>query len=108
MANAVQKFLADFHFVRGMNNLNRGKLDQALAYFRRAIGQQPDNGMYYYNAAIALSMLGELDEAMRCFNNTVKLIPHHAEAYHNRGLLRVQMGDYDGGIEDITQALKLD
>jgi protein O-GlcNAc transferase len=68
-----------------------GKLDEAIAGFRRAVEVSPGYVSAHYNLGCALRLQGKLEEAIACYRRTVQLDPRFFEACYNLGnLLREQ------------------
>ena len=84
-------------FARGTLNLGlalsvQGKLDAAIAEYRRAIKLKPDFALAHFNLGVALSDQGKLDEAIAEYRRAIVIRPDYADAYNNLGLVLSAQG----------------
>ena len=63
-----------------------GKLDEAVACYRRALELKPDFAEAHNNLGTALKNQGKLDEAVACYRRALELNPDFAEAHNNLGV----------------------
>ena len=56
---------------------DQGKLDEAVACYRRALELKPDFAEAHNNLGIALSDQGKLDEAVACYRRALELKPDY-------------------------------
>ena len=56
----------------------RGRLDEAIACFRKAIELDPKFAMAHNNLGVALRDQGKLDEAIACYRKAIELDPKYA------------------------------
>ena len=63
-----------------------GKLDEAVACYRRALELKPDYAEAHNNLGNALNDQGKLDEAVACYRRALELKPDYAEAHNNLAL----------------------
>ena len=59
---------------------DQGKLDEAVACYRRALELKPDYAEAHNNLGNALKDQGKLDEAVACYRRALELKPDFAEA----------------------------
>ena len=64
---------------------DQGKLDEAIAAYRQAIGLKPELAEAHSNLGIALEDQGKLDEAVAAYRQAISIKPDFAEAYSNLG-----------------------
>jgi tetratricopeptide (TPR) repeat protein len=69
-----------------------GRLDDALAHYRRAIAIRPDYAPAYNNLASTLRAKGRLDEAVAGFGRALELRPDYPEAHYNLGNALLESG----------------
>ena len=62
---------------------DQGKLDEAVACYRRALELKPDFAEAHNNLGNALKDQGKLDEAIACYRRALELKPDYAEAHSN-------------------------
>ena len=64
---------------------DQGKLDEAVACYRRALEMKPDYAEAHNNLGNALRDQGRLDEAVACCRRALELKPDYAGAHNNLG-----------------------
>ena len=69
--------------VMGRVAFERGDLDAALAYYRRALALKPDLADAYNNMGNALKELGQLPEAQEAYLEALRLDPNVTGVYVN-------------------------
>jgi predicted O-linked N-acetylglucosamine transferase (SPINDLY family) len=95
----------DAHFNLGNTLMGQGRLDEAIAAFRRAIGIKPDHAAAYTTLGIALAGQGKLDEAIAAYRRAIGIKPDLAEAYSNLGAALSWQGKLDEAIAAFRQAI---
>jgi tetratricopeptide (TPR) repeat protein len=71
-----------------------GKLEKAVAYYRRAIEMKPDFGVAHYKMGTCLYRMGRLDESLREFGALITLPGQgHAMGSYFVGLINQMLGD---------------
>src|SRR5262249_49240433 len=63
----------------------QGKLDEAVAAYRKSIQLRPDHAGAYYNLGNVLVAQKKLDEAEDLFRKATQVKPDFVEAYNNLG-----------------------
>jgi uncharacterized protein (TIGR03032 family) len=76
-----------FHFQRGNEFYRKGKLDEAIAAYRRCVAIQPEFPNALYNLGIALGDAEQCEEAAACLEKVVQAEPERAEAYNGLGYI---------------------
>ena len=84
-----------------------GRLDIAVAYFRRAIAEKGDAANYHCHIGLALKGQGNLDEALQSFERAIRINPDFAEAHNSRAILLQAMGRLDEAVAAFDIALRL-
>jgi protein O-GlcNAc transferase len=84
---------AEGHVDEGNACKDQGRLDDAIARYRRALTAAPDYAAAYLNLGGALLDQGERPEAILCFRKALVLAPELAEAHYNLGIALHQAGD---------------
>jgi tetratricopeptide (TPR) repeat protein len=107
-----EKALASAYFALGYIYGLQGDQDQAIAYYTRALEQNPSLASAYNNRGVAyLEQGGEnnLQRAISDFGQAIELAPTFAAPYFNRGLAYFALGGaYDGqSLTDLRQAQAL-
>lgn len=85
---------------KGIALVQRGRLDESLKEFDRALALAPDHADIHYKRASTLRALNRLDEALAAYNRVLDLDPGHAAARSRRGSCRLMMGQYPEGWRD--------
>ena len=83
----------------------RGDLDQALAYFNRAMDAQADSARARERRAATFLQMKKFDQALYDCNEALKIDGKLAAAYFTRGQAEKNLGDTDRALEDFTKAL---
>ena len=86
---------------------DQGKLDEAVACYRRALELKPDFAEAHNNLGIAFKDQGKLDEAVACYRRALELKPDFAEAHNNLGNALKDQGKLDEAVACYRRALEL-
>src|ERR687886_655861 len=92
---------------RGVDKLNAGNYQGAIADFNQALQIDPNDADTYYNRGYAQHTLGRYDQALADYTQAIQLNPTFAEAFYNRGLSRFNLKNYKEAIDDLNQAVAL-
>ena len=84
---------------------DQGKLDEAIAAYRQAIGIKPDYAEAHSNLGNALKEQGKLDEAIAAYRQAIGIKPDYAEAHSNLGNALKNQGKLDEAIAAYRQAI---
>lgn len=95
------------HLDRGSALAEKGDLDGAIAEFRQAVQQNPNDVDAHYNLGIALHSKGDLEGAIAEFREAIRLKPDFTRAHINLGNTLDDKGDRDGAIAEYRKALIL-
>ncbi len=85
----------------------QGKLDEALAAYRKANELKPDLVEAAYNLANALKALGRLDEAVAAYRHAIRIQPGLLQAHCNLGNALCDQGKPDEAVAAFRQALRI-
>ncbi|MGA2508301.1 MAG: tetratricopeptide repeat protein [Chitinispirillaceae bacterium] len=91
----------------GLLLMNRGRTDEAMAHYQKALEINPNYGDAHYNLGILLEKMGRTDEAMAHLLKTLELDPNYADAHNNLGLLLMNMGRTDEAMAHLLKALEI-
>jgi serine/threonine-protein kinase len=72
-----------FYNDRGIAHGEKGKYDQAISDFNKAIEINPRYGKAYNNRGIVYRLKGRYDQAIADFNKAMQINPMDAQAYNN-------------------------
>jgi len=76
----------------GMDLVNRGQLDQAIAMYQKTLSLAPQYPSAYNNLAIAYAKQGKFKEAIPHFKEAIRLTPDNVSFYRNLALAYNQEG----------------
>jgi type IV pilus biogenesis/stability protein PilW len=85
----------------------QGRLDEAIARYRAALGINPRYTEAYTNLGIALTAEGKEDEAIVEYQKALDISPDYAHARYNLGLAYYNQGRWDDAIAQFRWALRL-
>jgi Flp pilus assembly protein TadD len=75
-----------------------GRVDEAIAHYRRAIEMRPGNSGAQHGLATALAQQRKVDESVEHYEKALELQPDNIEASNAVALLLVHRGDYADAI----------
>ncbi len=85
----------------------KGRFDEALEFYLRAIQLNPTFEGYHNSVGIVLSKLGRYEDAIRYYQNVLALNPDSEIAHHNWGLALKKLGKPDGAMAHFEEAVRL-
>lgn len=85
-----------------------GKTEEAVSFYRKAIGRDPLDHFNYLNLGVIYNGRGDYREARKLFDRALELQSKNALIYYNRAVSRRALADSAGAIRDCRTALKLD
>ena len=85
----------------------RGRIDEAIAHYRRALEIKSNYAEAYNNLGFALGRGGRFDEAMGYFRKAVAITPDFAEAHYNLGVALACVRQTDEATRHFQTALVL-
>ena len=83
---------SDFRAALGESYFMAGKVDQAVAEFKKLIETEPTARSYAF-LGLSYRNLGRFDEAARNFQQGLKLEPHNSSCLFNLGFIAERQGD---------------
>ena len=98
---------------RALNNLgltyyNLGRVDEAIALYRRSLELDPTPANTHYNLGLALLHEGRLEDAARSFEETVRIVPYYFKASLNLGAILMKLGRDDEARRRFAEAMRYD
>jgi protein O-mannosyl-transferase len=84
-----------------------GNIDEAAAYYRKALALGPDADAHN-NLGGILASRGKLDAAATHFEEALKINPYSIDAHVNLGRVMAERGELDKAIARFEEALKID
>lgn len=99
--------------LQALNNRARalsrvGRLQDALADFKRLIELQPQNAQFIGDYAVALHLNERNEEASQLFDRALALDPQNPYRYSSRAFFKDRIGDAEGAIADYDRCIALD
>lgn len=91
----------------GLLMADRGKMDEAIAYFRKALQIKPDYVHAHNNLGVRLAERGQYEEAISHYRQAIDRWPHYIEAHNNLGTALVATQKIDEAITHYEEALKM-
>jgi tetratricopeptide (TPR) repeat protein len=107
MPESVQETVRT-HLDHGGACLDKGKHDEAIADYDKAIALDPNFALAYSNRGLAYAKKGDVDRAIADYTKAIALDPNFADAYTNRGVACYMRGDKEQAIADFRKALEID
>jgi len=84
----------------------RGRHDDAIRLYRKALGQNPNDVVATNNLAYLLAMTeGKSAEALALAERSIELAGPDPELLDTRALVRMKSGNVEGAIKDLNQAI---
>jgi serine/threonine-protein kinase len=83
-------------------------VNEAVAFWRVAVGLRPGNAPAHNSLGTALRAQGYVKGAIVCYRKALDLEPKHVLAHYNLGLALKAQGDVKGAITHAKKALELD
>ena len=96
------------HLLLGESLARKGKIDEAIVEFERAIEMRPNYVDAYTNLGAAYGQRGMLDQSISASKKAVELDPHNAKAYYNLGNAFGKRGNYEEAFAAFFKAIELD
>jgi tetratricopeptide (TPR) repeat protein len=98
----------DAWFMLGNVHGSRGKPEQAIEYFKKALALKPDDEMAVVNMAHAYRNLGRDEDALIGYRRFLELDPKNAQVRHEASQILIDRGDYDEAAAWLREALALE
>ncbi len=94
---------AKMHHAVGQVHAERGRMDEAILAFRRALSIR-EEAMTYNNMGNAYGVKGTFEQALAAYRKAVDLNPQYAEAWKNLGVTAMRAGEPAVAAEGFRQA----
>ncbi len=91
----------------GLELFNKGKTDEALLHYQKALLFNPNLPIVYENRGVAYVKLGQYQQALEDFRKAILISPDYADAYYNMGTTLVKLSRYQSAIEKFNEAIRL-
>jgi Tfp pilus assembly protein PilF len=88
----------------GSAHEEKGNLDEAIKYYKKASYLEPYNSEIYLFQGISLSKLGRTNEAMQEFREALRINSYNPEAHFNLGMALAKLGRTNEAIQEFREA----
>ena len=95
------------HYNLGNALAKRGKLDNAISEYKRALILKPHYPEAHNNLGSVYTIKGKLDEAIAEIEQALAINPNYAMAHNNRGNVYLKKGELDKAISEYKQAIAI-
>ena len=99
--------LGNAHYRLGAALKDQGKLEQAVANFRRALSYRPEYAEAHNDLGVALKDQDKLEEAIASYRQALSLRPDLAEVHFNLGVALKAQGKREEAMASYDKALSL-
>ncbi|UCD28571.1 MAG: tetratricopeptide repeat protein [Planctomycetota bacterium] len=86
----------------------QGKINEAIAHYRKALQIAPNYPEALNNLAAALVHVGQIDEGIECYKKSLKIKKRHPHAHYNLANALVKKGNIDEAIYHYHQAMEFE
>ena len=87
---------------------DRGKYEEAIKYYDKAIELDRKDGRAWTARGLAFHNKGVYKEALKCYDSALKFEPHYLLAWRAKGLTLNKLGKYKEAIACYDKAIELD
>jgi tetratricopeptide (TPR) repeat protein len=103
---AVTRNNYTIHYNLGVALKSKGRVDEAISHYRKALQFKPNYADVHNNLGVALKSKGEVDEAISHYRKALQFEPGHASAHYNLGITLQLQGKLDEAISHYRKALQ--
>lgn len=97
-----------FYRLRGLKHEQSGRAEAAMADYRAALADQPDDVVALDRLGVCLARLGRPAEAMAALDRGLAVQPGFAALHHDRAWVLETLGDLPGARAGYARTLELD
>jgi FKBP-type peptidyl-prolyl cis-trans isomerase 2 len=102
-----QAAAAEELYKKGIEQQDKGEIDEAISYYRKTIGQNPNHAGAYYNLGVAFQGKGLIDQAILYYEMAIGLNQEFIEAHHNLGVAFNEKGKFGEALFCFQRVLQL-
>jgi predicted TPR repeat methyltransferase len=95
------------HFMAGLCHGGLGRVEEAIASYRRALQYQPEFVEARANLAYLLEHTGKLEEAAECYRRALVLAPNEWTALNRLGYCERMLGQPNSALQSLGRALAI-
>ena len=104
---SCEQYEAAKHSYRGLAYYRQGKLDEAIAEYKKALTINPDDAKTHGNLGVAYGEQGKYDLEIASFQKVIAINPDDAEAHYNLGVVYDMQGKSEKAIESFQKAISI-
>ena len=97
----------DSDFYKGIESMNSGNFNMAIAFFTSVIEKKPDFAEAWNKRATLYYLIGDYDSSMLDINETLKLEPRHFGAMDGMALIFITQENYNKVIDVYNKMLEI-
>jgi tetratricopeptide (TPR) repeat protein len=86
---------------------DKGRFDEAIENYRKAIQINPNSAVPLYSLGLALAAQGRLDEAIENYRKAIQLNPDYRDALNDLGNALAAQGRFDEAIKNYYKVIQL-
>ncbi len=98
---------AENHFEEGNRHYNDGRVEQAIACYRKALELRPDLLPARFNLGVALSNQGDYPAAMAIMRQVIADEAGHVEAYNSLGFIHGRLAEFEQAEAAFAKAVEI-
>ncbi len=98
---------ADELYKKGIELQDKGQIEEAISYYQKAIGQNPNHAGAYYNLGVAFQEKELIDQAILHYEIAIGLKQDFIDAHHNLGVAFKEKGQFDDALICFQRVLQL-
>jgi tetratricopeptide (TPR) repeat protein len=106
-ANPQLSFTANDYVEQGKALYFEGRYDDAIALYKKAIQQEPENPKAWFGKGAALAKLQQLEAAIAAYEKATQLKPDFSEAWFGKGAALAKLQQLEAAIAAYHQATEL-
>jgi tetratricopeptide (TPR) repeat protein len=91
----------------GLVLTGRGRIDEAMAYYQKALEISPDYAETHNNLGVALADRGQVDSAIIHYQKALDISPNYAEARNNLAVALAGRGQVDSAFTHYEKVLEI-
>ena len=92
---------------KGIELTQKGKFDEAILEYNKAIAIKPNYAEAYSKRGNAYSGKGNSEQAISDYTKAIEVDPKFAPAYNNRGHTYLTKGNFDQATSDLIKAIEI-
>ena len=92
----------------GMALASKGRLNEALFHFQRALEIDPNYAQTYHDMGTALMLKGDSGESLKFLRHSLKLRPNYSKSHYSLGLALMSLGHFKEAEYHFRRAFQID